>query len=68
MEEKKNNKKQKVTNCESCMYYDWDDLCEDYTCGLYLDEDEMIRFMQHPYSSCPYYKYYDEYKMVQKQN
>ncbi len=64
----KKDKKQQYTNCESCMYYDWDDLMDDYVCGLYLDEDEMIRFMQHPYSSCPYYKFYDEYKMVQKQN
>ncbi len=66
MEKKKISKQ--VTNCETCMYYDLDDMGEDYTCNLYLDEDEMIRFMQSPYSSCPYYKYYDEYKMVQKQN
>ena len=43
------------TNCESCEYYD-------------LDEDEMVRFLTGQNKGCPYYKYYDEYKLVQKQN
>ena len=61
-------KRPSPTDCESCMYYDFDDYMDAYICTLNLDEDEMIRFMSHPYSSCPYYKYYDEYKTVQKQN
>lgn len=62
------NKKLKITDCDSCMYYDYDEYMEAYICTLDLDEDEMIRFLGHPYSSCPYYKFYDEYKTVQKQN
>ena len=68
--EKREQKKKKTqyTSCETCMFYDYDEFMDDYVCNLNLDEDEMIRFMQHPYSSCPYYKFYDEYKMEQKQN
>ncbi len=60
--------KNKTTNCEDCMYFDYDEMFDEDICTLDLDEDEMIRFMEHPYSSCPYYKFYDEYKTVQKQN
>lgn len=62
------NQKNKTTNCEDCMYFDYDEMLDEDICTLDLDEDEMIRFMEHPYSSCPYYKFYDEYKTVQKQN
>ena len=60
--------KNKTTNCEDCMYFDYDEMLDEDICTLDLDEDEMIRFMEHPYSSCPYYKFYDEYKTIQKQN
>lgn len=50
------------------MYFDYDEMMDEDICTLDLDEDEMIRFMSHPYSACPYYKFYDEYKTVQKQN
>lgn len=50
------------------MYFDYDEMLDEDVCNLDLDEDEMIRFMEHPYSQCPYYKFYDEYKTVQKQN
>ena len=32
-----------------------------------LDEDEMVRFLSGRTQSCPYYRFYDEYKSVQKQ-
>ncbi len=66
--QKASDKKSTITRCEDCMYFDYDPLMDDDVCNLDLDEDEMIRFMEHPYSSCPYYKFYDEYKTVQKQN
>ena len=31
-------------------------------------QDERIRFVERNTRSCPYYRYYDEYKSVQKQN
>ena len=54
--------------CESCVYYDYDEDYEDYICRVNLDEDEYLRFSQKAVKSCPYYRYYDEYKSVQKQN
>ena len=50
--------------CESCMYYDTDN--DD--CRIALDEDEFFRFSLKKTGDCPYYKFYDEYKSVRKQN
>ena len=58
----------KETNCESCMYFDYDDESDTDICTLDLDEDEMVDFMTGRSTSCPYYRYYNEYKSVQKQN
>ncbi len=58
----------KQTDCNTCVYFDYDEVYDMDVCNLNLDEDEMVRFMQHPYSACPYYKFHDEYKTVQKQN
>ena len=33
-----------------------------------LDEDEMARFLTASTYNCPYYDFYDEYKIVRKQN
>mgnify|MGYP003318244424 CR=1 FL=1 len=56
------------TNCDMCVNYVYDEDYECYTCLVNLDEDEMERLASSRYSSCPYYKFYDEYKTVQKQN
>lgn len=53
--------------CEECEYYDYDEEYDGYRCMMSLDEDEMLRFLSGRVSSCPYYKYYDEYKSVHKQ-
>ena len=53
--------------CESCMYYQYDEEYEEYFCDVNLDEDEMYRFMNTSYRSCPYYQNDDEYKIVRKQ-
>ena len=54
--------------CESCVHYDYDEDYDDYVCLVNLDEDEYLRFSQSSVKSCPYYRYYDEYKSVRKQN
>ena len=64
----KNGKKPaQVSNCESCMYYDYDEDYECYTCEVSLDEDEMVKFMQDKFYHCPYYRAGDEYLIVRKQ-
>jgi len=61
-------KTQKPTNCESCVYFDYDDELDDYVCTVNLDEDEALDFISGRNNACPYYRFYDEYKSVRKQN
>lgn len=56
------------SSCEWCVNYCWDEECQDYVCGVDLDEDEMLRFLQGSTRSCPWFQMGDEYKIVQKQN
>ncbi len=54
--------------CDNCLYFDYDDETDTEICCLDLDEDERERLLTMRYSACPYYRFYDEYKLVQKQN
>lgn len=59
----------KITGCcENCAYYNYDDEAATYVCDAMLDEDELYRFLQSDTANCPYYRPYDEYKVVQRQN
>ena len=55
-------------NCESCEYFDYDEEIDDYVCKIDLDEDEYLDYLICKNRDCPYYKYYDEYKSVRRQN
>ena len=54
-------------SCDSCEFYQYDELTDEYSCSLSLDEDEMGDFLAMRTSGCHYYRYYDEYKSVNKQ-
>lgn len=56
-----------MTTCDTCMYFAYDEELEYYVCGVDLDEDEMMRFLQGKTASCPYYRAGDEYAVVRKQ-
>ena len=60
--------KKATGNCENCEFYDFDEFYQSYSCRQDLDEDETARFLSGDNSGCPYFKFYDEYKSVQKQN
>ena len=60
-------KKKIASNCESCVFYDYDEDYDAYVCNQNLDQDEMGRFLSGAQHACPFYRYYDEYKSVQKQ-
>lgn len=69
MESRSGGKKKTVTvSCDDCVYYDYDEYTDDFACQMSLDEDETVRFLHRQTNSCPYYKFYDEYKTVRKQN
>ena len=63
----KNRGKAPQSNCETCVYFDYDEEWDDQVCTYSLDEDEMEKRAAGHYKDCPYYKFYDEYKSVNKQ-
>ena len=54
-------------SCDCCMYYDCDEE-GDYYCMMDFDQDEYARFALAGHAHCPYFRFYDEYKSVAKQN
>lgn len=56
------------SQCEDCEHYDYSEYTESYECNVSLDEDEYARYAARQSKGCPYYKPYDEYKTVRKQN
>lgn len=54
--------------CENCEYYDYDEDYDGYVCTQSFDQDEMESLVRAKYTACPFFKFYDEYKSVQKQN
>ena len=53
--------------CEDCNFYVFDENYDGYVCDLYLDEDELVRFMNRKGDSCPYWKLDDAYKSAKRQ-
>ena len=60
-------KKKPVGTCETCVFYDYDEDYDSYECSVNLDQDELAHFLSGYTSACPFYRFYDEYKSVQKQ-
>ena len=54
--------------CEFCAHNQYDEEADCDYCDVALDEDEMERCLGGDTGACPYFKLYDEYKMVEKQN
>lgn len=54
-------------NCENCLYCDYDDYSDSYECIMNLDEDEYYQLLTNKRSVCPYFRFNDEYKIVNKQ-
>ena len=63
----KKKKTEAQQNCESCVWYDYNDVDDAYECGVDLDEDEMYRFLSGSQWECPYYSHDDEYAVVRHQ-
>ncbi|WP_394522762.1 DUF6472 family protein [Lacrimispora sp. JR3] len=55
------------TNCESCLYYGYNEEYECYECTINLDEDEMMQFLSNSSQRCTHFKFGDEYSIVRKQ-
>jgi hypothetical protein len=60
-----------MDQCEHCAYLAYDDVTEEYVCDAVgaFDEDDMARLsFKGKGDSCPMFRFYDEYKLVQRQN
>ena len=55
-----------VSNCDECMYYDYMDDSDEKSCQMHLDEDDREKYLRGQTATCPYYRYYNEYKSVQR--
>ena len=53
--------------CDTCEFYDYDEYIDAYYCKVNLDQDDFEHYMTEKNFSCPYYRFYDEYKSVHKQ-
>ncbi len=68
MKMKKKDRAEAGTRCDSCLYYDADENGEYYcTMQYHMDEDERV-VMSRRGAVCPYFRFYDEYLSVRKQN
>jgi len=56
------------TSCEFCAFYNYNEAYDDYECSVNLDEDDVERFMSGSDRNCPYFRFSDDYKIVEKQN
>ena len=55
------------SGCETCEFYQYDEYTDSYSCTMNLDEDELADFLSYSTKECHYYRFYDEYKSVNKQ-
>jgi len=60
-------KKSAAGSCEFCAHYEYDDEMGCYCCGMNLDEDEMVLFLQRRANACPYFRFSDDYKLAARQ-
>lgn len=59
--------KKHAASCERCEFYDYDERTDTFCCQKNLDQDEMGCFLAGAVRDCPYFRFYDEYKSVQRQ-
>lgn len=60
--------KPKVTNCDLCANYEYNEETGFFECLVMLDEDEMAQFLGGSFHHCPYFSLEGEYRTVRKQN
>ena len=56
-----------ASNCEECVYGDYDSELDALVCNMDLDEDEMERFLRGDSRNCPFYRRGTDYTTAAKQ-
>ena len=58
-----------MDQCETCIYNEYDEEMDDYTCVAAIDMDDLARLIESRNKpDCPFYRPGDEYTIVRKQN
>ena len=57
----------KKSQCEFCLYLNYDELYDEYFCSLNLDQDDIERLKYTKHANCHYFKMGDDYTIVKKQ-
>ena len=65
---KRTEQKPKAASCESCVFYDVIDETGTLGCTADIDEDDAYRERADAMYVCRFYRFYDEYLSVRKQN
>ena len=63
----KTDKKTQAGTCETCLYFEYDEEYDEYSCVMDLDEDELSGLIEGRTKVCPFYRFGDEYQIVRKQ-
>lgn len=56
-----------ASNCEECVFFDYDEELDANFCSMDLDEDEMERFLRSDFRNCPFYRQGDDYSTARRQ-
>ena len=56
-----------MTNCEECVYYEYDPETDTSYCEADLDEDDMEKFLRSANDACPFNRPGDEYRTARRQ-
>jgi len=59
---------EEASQCATCIHYVYDNYADEYYCDVDFDEDENVSLATGKTIECPYYRYYNEYDTVKKQN
>lgn len=53
--------------CDMCLNYDMDNETGEYYCTVNMDQDEFERWSYQKKTSCPYFRFGDDYTIVRRQ-
>ena len=56
-----------MNQCDTCVYYAYDEDFEDYYCEADVDQDDYGRIAGGEYKGCPFYRNGDDYAIVRHQ-
>lgn len=56
-----------MSQCDTCVFYVYDEEYQEYYCESDMDEDDYSRMMGSSFKGCPYYRSNDDYAIVRHQ-